>query len=85
MYLVSVVVIMFEITGAPRYLVPVMLAVLISKWVADTFTRAGLYPFLFKYALCASLLSGRLRNLNLEIIPLRSMLPSESLYHKLSR
>lgn len=39
---ISLVVIMFELTGALEYIVPFMIAVLISKWVGDTFTP-GIY------------------------------------------
>jgi len=39
---ISLVVIMFELTGALQYVVPFMLAVMIAKWVGDFFT-AGIY------------------------------------------
>ncbi|KAF6806836.1 H(+)/Cl(-) exchange transporter 3 [Colletotrichum sojae] len=40
---VSVVVIMFELTGALTYVLPIMIAVMISKWVGDAFSRRGIY------------------------------------------
>ena len=41
----SLVVIMFELTGGLNYIVPIMVAVMISKWVADAFIKDGMYPF----------------------------------------
>ncbi|RHZ61178.1 hypothetical protein Glove_349g121 [Diversispora epigaea] len=52
---VSLVVIMFELTGALTYVLPIMVAVMISKWVGDAFDKEGIhdgwiriseYPFL---------------------------------------
>ncbi|XP_018023320.1 H(+)/Cl(-) exchange transporter 5 isoform X2 [Hyalella azteca] len=40
---VSLVVIMFELTGGVRYIVPLMAAVMASKWVGDAFGRMGIY------------------------------------------
>ncbi|XP_052793749.1 H(+)/Cl(-) exchange transporter 4-like isoform X2 [Mya arenaria] len=40
---VSLVVIMFELTGGLQYIVPLMLAVLASKWVGDALGRQGIY------------------------------------------
>lgn len=40
---VSIVVIMFELTGALTYVLPIMIAVMISKWVADAFGKRGIY------------------------------------------
>ncbi|KAH6850372.1 chloride channel [Chaetomium sp. MPI-CAGE-AT-0009] len=40
---VSIVVIMFELTGALNYVLPIMIAVMISKWVGDAFSRRGIY------------------------------------------
>ncbi|GJC95281.1 voltage-gated chloride channel [Colletotrichum higginsianum] len=40
---VSIVVIMFELTGALTYVLPIMIAVMISKWVGDAFSRKGIY------------------------------------------
>lgn len=40
---VSIVVIMFELTGALTYVLPIMVAVMISKWVADAFGQRGIY------------------------------------------
>ncbi len=41
---VSLVVIMFELTGGLTYIVPIMVAVMISKWVGDALTSDGMYP-----------------------------------------
>ena len=43
-HVVSLVVIMFELTGGLNYIVPIMVAVMISKWVADAFIKDGMYP-----------------------------------------
>ncbi|KAJ2898606.1 hypothetical protein MKZ38_003803 [Zalerion maritima] len=40
---VSIVVIMFELTGALTHVLPIMVAVMISKWVGDAFSRRGIY------------------------------------------
>lgn len=40
---VSIVVIMFELTGALSYVLPIMIAVMISKWVGDIFGTKGIY------------------------------------------
>ncbi|XP_021378243.1 H(+)/Cl(-) exchange transporter 3-like isoform X6 [Mizuhopecten yessoensis] len=40
---VSLVVIMFELTGGLQYIVPLMAAVLTSKWVGDSLGREGIY------------------------------------------
>ena len=40
---VSIVVIMFELTGALTYVLPIMIAVMLSKWVGDAFGRRGIY------------------------------------------
>jgi chloride channel 3/4/5 len=40
---VSIVVIMFELTGALTYVLPIMVAVMVSKWVGDAFSRRGIY------------------------------------------
>ena len=40
---VSIVVIMFELTGALTYVLPIMVAVMISKWVGDAFSSRGIY------------------------------------------
>ncbi|CAG8506984.1 4797_t:CDS:10 [Paraglomus occultum] len=40
---VSLVVIMFELTGALTYVLPIMIAVMISKWVGDAFDKEGVY------------------------------------------
>ncbi len=41
---VSLVVIMFELTGGLTYIVPIMVAVMISKWVGDALVKDGMYP-----------------------------------------
>lgn len=41
---VSLVVIMFELTGGLVYIVPLMVAVMVSKWVGDAFSKEGMYP-----------------------------------------
>ncbi|PSR94580.1 chloride channel [Coniella lustricola] len=40
---VSIVVIMFELTGALTYVLPIMIAVMISKWTGDAISRRGIY------------------------------------------
>ena len=40
---VSVVVIMFELTGALTFVLPIMIAVMISKWVGDAICRKSIY------------------------------------------
>ena len=40
---VSIVVIMFELTGALTYVLPIMVAVMVSKWVGDAFGKRGIY------------------------------------------
>ncbi|EPQ64417.1 Bgt-2546 [Blumeria graminis f. sp. tritici] len=40
---VSIVVIMFELTGALSYVLPIMIAVMLSKWVGDAFGKRGIY------------------------------------------
>jgi chloride channel 3/4/5 len=40
---VSIVVIMFELTGALTFVLPIMIAVMLSKWVGDAFGKAGIY------------------------------------------
>ena len=40
---VSIVVIMFELTGALTYVLPIMIAVMISKWVGDAIGKRGIY------------------------------------------
>lgn len=40
---VSIVVIMFELTGALTDVLPIMIAVMISKWVGDAFGTRGIY------------------------------------------
>ena len=40
---VSIVVIMFELTGALTYVLPIMIAVMLSKWTGDVFSQRGIY------------------------------------------
>lgn len=40
----SLVVIMFELTGGLEYIVPLMAAAMTSKWVGDALGREGMYP-----------------------------------------
>merc|ERR1712020_795203 len=40
---VSLVVIMFELTGGIHYIVPIMAATMASKWVGDAIRRMGIY------------------------------------------
>jgi chloride channel 3/4/5 len=40
---VSIVVITFELTGALTYVLPIMIAVMIGKWVGDAFDKRGIY------------------------------------------
>lgn len=40
---VSIVVIMFELTGALTYVLPIMIAVMVSKWTGDAFSKRGIY------------------------------------------
>ena len=40
---VSLVVIMFELTGGVRYIVPLMAAAMASKWVGDALGKQGVY------------------------------------------
>jgi len=36
---------MFELTGGLQYIVPLMVAVMTAKWVADSLGREGMYAF----------------------------------------
>jgi chloride channel 3/4/5 len=40
---VSLVVIMFELTGALSHVLPIMISVVVSKWVADALGKDGVY------------------------------------------
>jgi chloride channel 3/4/5 len=40
---VSLVVIMFELTGALSHVLPIMISVMLSKWVGDAFGKEGIY------------------------------------------
>ena len=39
----SIVVIMFELTGALTYVLPIMIAVMLAKWIGDVFSPRGIY------------------------------------------
>ncbi|KAJ9609059.1 chloride channel [Cladophialophora chaetospira] len=39
----SIVVIMFELTGALTYVLPIMIAVMLAKWIGDVFSSRGIY------------------------------------------
>ena len=49
--LVSLVVIVFELTGALSHVVPIMIAVMTAKWVGDAFGRDGIVSLLTKLIL----------------------------------
>ena len=40
---VSIVVIMFELTGALTYVLPIMIAVMLAKWIGDAISKKGIY------------------------------------------
>ena len=40
---VSLIIIMFEITGSLKYVVPLMISIMISKWVSDAIERDSIY------------------------------------------
>ncbi|KAI9734338.1 MAG: hypothetical protein M1834_002444 [Cirrosporium novae-zelandiae] len=40
---VSIVVIMFELTGALPYVLPIMISIMIAKWTGDAFNPRGIY------------------------------------------
>jgi chloride channel 3/4/5 len=40
---VSIVVIMFELTGALTYVLPIMIAVMLAKWIGDAVSPRGIY------------------------------------------
>ena len=37
---------MFELTGGLSYIVPIMVAVMVSKWVGDALFKDGMYPII---------------------------------------
>ena len=39
----SIVVIMFELTGALTYVLPIMIAVMLAKWIGDAISKKGIY------------------------------------------
>ena len=47
---------MFELTGGLMYIVPLMVAIMMSKWVGDAFVKEGMYP-----AVTVDMLSQMLR------------------------
>lgn len=59
---VSLAVIMFELTDTLTYAVPVMLAVLVAKTVADALEPKGIYELVIEYVLSAFLFSDSLCN-----------------------
>ncbi len=40
---ISIVVIMFELTGALTYVLPIMIAVMLAKWIGDAISKRGIY------------------------------------------
>lgn len=58
---VSLVVIMFELTGGLEYIVPLMAATMTSKWVADAFGREGIYEVRKKVERWGELMMMRMR------------------------
>lgn len=40
---VSIIVIMFELTGALSYVLPIMIAVMLAKWIGDAISQRGIY------------------------------------------
>lgn len=46
---VSLVVIMFELTGALTYVLPIMIAIMVGKWVADFLCKRGLYNLMIEF------------------------------------
>lgn len=42
--LVSLVVIVFELTGALSHVLPIMVSVMTAKWVGEAFGKEGIYP-----------------------------------------
>lgn len=51
---VSLAVIVLELTNTLNYVVPIMLAVLIAKTVADGLEKKGIYDLVIEYVLLAS-------------------------------
>jgi len=45
---VSLIVIMFELTGSLTYVLPCMVAIMISKWVADAFCRTHIFDYMIQ-------------------------------------
>ena len=39
---------MFELTGGLTYIVPIMVAIMLSKWIGDAIVSKGMYPFTAK-------------------------------------
>ena len=67
---VSLAVIMFELTDTLTYAVPVMLAVLVAKTLADSLEPKGIYELVIEYVLLpASTLSRHLQLMNIKAFP----------------
>lgn len=46
---VSTVVLLFELTGALNYVIPIMTGVMVSKWVSDAFNKKGIYEIWIQF------------------------------------
>ncbi|KAJ1926850.1 hypothetical protein IWQ60_003436 [Tieghemiomyces parasiticus] len=46
---ITTVVVVFELTGALIYVLPIMVSVMVSKWVGDAFGRDGIFDGLIKF------------------------------------
>ena len=57
---VSLAVIMFELTDTLTYVIPVMLAVLVAKTVADALEPKGIYDLVIQYVFTMTVLLTRL-------------------------
>lgn len=44
---------MFELTGGLQYIVPLMAAIMTSKWVADSISAEGMYPLIINSYMCS--------------------------------
>lgn len=58
---------MFELTGSVDYIVPLMAAVVVSKWVGDAISREGMYPFFKREIIHPYMYISALTNLKLYI------------------
>ena len=43
---ISMIIIMFELTGSLSYVVPLMVSIMVAKWVADAFAKNSIYDML---------------------------------------